>query len=436
MSTMYIIFSIIGINFIMSFLITLSVYLTSLKYYRPLIKKDKNGNKINIHDIYDPFHPHDRIDFFSMWSTSFFCWFIKFISSFIILVIVNLHIRFLYKIHKNTDTNPEQRKQMKDAIVFWSKLFLFFNGVRIENKYPEFKDVYKKYLGDDYDFTDDKYSLVVSNHIGFFEVVLGMSLYAPGFIAKKDIKDYYFIGPISRAIHCLFVDRENQNEKKKIFDSLLERQQSFYNQKLFVPLLLFPEGTCSCGRNILRFKKGAFYSLLPIKPIICTVDQKSDFHLSVGASNVVLSYFKNYCHTINTIYVATLPTIRPTEYMFEKYKKYGSEKWEIFAYVVRKIYAEVGGLEEVDMGLTDIKRYIRAMVTGDYDPNEKTNYIPSNKIKKEHKFNRENNEEIIKIKSADNESEEEKNEKNNDFINKERENIIKENEDFIIEIKS
>ena len=42
--------------------------------------------------------------------------------------------------------------------------------------------------------------------------------------------------------------------------------------------------------------------------------------------------------------------------------------------VVRKIYSEVGGLEEVDMGLRDIDRYIKAMKTGFYDPNENMDY--------------------------------------------------------------
>ena len=60
--------------------------------------------------------------------------------------------------------------------------------------------------------------------------------------------------------------------------------------------------------------------------------------------------------------------------MFENYKHLGKEKWEIYMNVVRKIYSEVGGLEEVDMGLRDISRYIKAMRTGFYDPNENIDY--------------------------------------------------------------
>ena len=60
--------------------------------------------------------------------------------------------------------------------------------------------------------------------------------------------------------------------------------------------------------------------------------------------------------------------------MFENYKYLGKEKWEIYMNVVRKIYSEVGGLEEVDMGFRDINRYIKAMRTGFYDPNESMDY--------------------------------------------------------------
>ena len=60
--------------------------------------------------------------------------------------------------------------------------------------------------------------------------------------------------------------------------------------------------------------------------------------------------------------------------MFENYKYLGSEKWEIYMNVVRKIYSELGNLEECEMGFRDLKRYIKAMRTGFYDPYENINF--------------------------------------------------------------
>ena len=374
MSALIVVCSILGSNLLFSFILSLIVYIRSQKYYRPLIKKDKDNNPIDLHKIYDAFHPHDDVCFIQLWFGAFFCAFIKIFISLFIVTFGYWHLRIVRKIYNNYDTNPEHRKKLKNLISCWTWLFLGINGVRIKKKYPECKEVYKKYLGEDYDFEDDKYSLIISNHIGFFEVVICMYLYAPGFLAKSTVENYFFIGPISQSLNCLYVDRENEKDKKKIFDSLLSRQKSFYEEQNLSPLVLFPEGTCSCGRNILRFKKGAFYSLLPIKPQIVSVDQKTKYHLSVGASNVILHYVKNLCHFINTIYVAILPTIRATDYMFENYKSFGKEKWEIYSKVIRKIYSEVGELEETDMGYRDLARYIKAMRTGFYDPNENMNF--------------------------------------------------------------
>ena len=54
--------------------------------------------------------------------------------------------------------------------------------------------------------------------------------------------------------------------------------------------------------------------------------------------------------------------------MFEKYKNLGKEKWEIYAEVVRKIYSEIGGLEESSFGLRDEKKYNIALKYGIYNP--------------------------------------------------------------------
>ena len=367
-------YCVLGTNLLLSFIMALVVWIRSQKYYKPLLKKDKEGKTINLHEVYDPFHPHDKVYFIQLWFGAFFCCVIKFISSFFILIFTNWHIKLLKAIYKDYNTNPDHRKKIKNAISCWASIFLVMNGVWIRRKNLSYEDIYKKYLGEDYDFTDDRYSILLSNHIGFFDVVTCMRLFAPGFIAKSPIKNYWFIGPISQGINCLFVNRTNEENKKLIFDQLLERQTSFYEGTLFSPMVNFPEGTCSCCRNILRFKKGPFYALLPVKPIILKINQNSSFHLSVGASNVVLHYFKNMCHFINTIDYTILPTIRPDDYLFEHNKHLGEEKWQIFANVVRKIYAEVGGFIEVDMGMRDLNRYIKAMRTGFYDPFEDIDY--------------------------------------------------------------
>ena len=46
---------------------------------------------------------------------------------------------------------------MKFRITFWVTFFLYSNGIRVVRKNVEYEEVYKKYLGEDYDFKDDNY---------------------------------------------------------------------------------------------------------------------------------------------------------------------------------------------------------------------------------------------------------------------------------------
>ena len=100
-----------------------------------------------------------------------------------------------------------------------------------------------------------------------------------GFFAKKEIENYCFVGPIAKGINCLFVKRESDENRAKIFQILEKRAKDYYEGKILSPLVLFPEGTTTCGRNLLKFKKGAFYSLLPIKPEIIGVYPNDDFQV-------------------------------------------------------------------------------------------------------------------------------------------------------------
>ena len=359
-------------NLTISFLLALFVYTNSKIFYKPCKLVDKNGKGIDVHKLFDVFHPHDELSFWKLWVGGFINFPFKFFTSLFIALSMKFHLQLVNYFYPNSETEPKQWKKMKFGISFWASFFLLVNGIHLVHKKVDCEKVYKKYLGDDYDFTDDKYSLIISNHIGFFDVVVLMATYSVGLMAKIDVKDYYFVGPIATAMHCLYIKRESSEERKKIFDQLEERQKLFYEGKFLAPLCMFPEGTTSCGRNILKFKKGTFYALLPVKPVIINHYQESSYHLSIGAGSAVLSYIKNFCHSIETLYLIEMPIIRPTEFMFKNYSHLGKEKWEIFAGVTRKIYSEVGNLEESSFGLRDEKKYNIALKYGIYNPDLET----------------------------------------------------------------
>ena len=228
-------------------------------------------------------------------------------------------------------------------------------------------------MGNDYDFSQKKYSLIISNHIGLFDVILVMYLYQPGFIAKKLVSNYPFFGSVARGLNCLFVDRENENARKKIMEDIYFKQKNFLEGKSLAPLAIFPEGTTTSNRNILKFKKGAFYHLLPIKPQIIQIDQQSPLHLACGVQNIFFHTWKVMAYSCTDLFYIDLPIISPTDYMFQHYSHFGKEKWEIYAEVTRKIYCEIGGFEESNLGYRDEHLYSMAIKTGKYESNDDNN---------------------------------------------------------------
>ena len=137
--------------------------------------------------------------------------------------------------------------------------------------------------------------------------------------------------------------------------------------------MLFPEGTTTAGRHILKFKKGAFAAGLPIKPAVMKTDRNANFSVACGSSHIVLNFFRTITYWKHDLYFTELPVIRPTDYMYETYKDFGKEKWEIFAEVVRRIYCEVGGFVSSDKGLADSQKYVKYMKAGKYTENENQN---------------------------------------------------------------
>ena len=67
------------------------------------------------------------------------------------------------------------------------------------------------------------------------------------------------------------------------------------------------------------------------------------------------------CQLLTPVEYIELPILTPNDYMFDKYKDLGKERWEIYANVARNIMSEIGGFKKSDMGLRDSYRYCRCL---------------------------------------------------------------------------
>ena len=347
------------------------MYKYQKKYYKPILikkkaEKGKNDDEIiiSLHDEFDEFSRKDSPpSFIKLFCGTFTLFFFKIIVAFSFAY--NLSRKLSKKIkekeHKKETFTKEEIKLIKENAKFTSSWFLRFSGILFKkSRLPDAKilSVYKKYFGPDYKIDyDGKFCCYLSNHTSFNDILLAMAIYGCSFISKDGVKKTPIIGNIAKGLQSIFVDRNDSASKEKTLEQIIKRQKEFIEGKPVMPFMIFPEGTTSSGRHLLAFKRGAFISLLPIKPNIILPNLNNDFHLGCGATDVEI----NYGRTLTNLYVQTefieLPIMTPNEYMYNNYSHYGKEKWEIYKEVTRDILSELGGFKKSDKEFIDSSRY-------------------------------------------------------------------------------
>ena len=100
---------------------------------------------------------------------------------------------------------------------FWLMIILASYGGCFTTVYE--KDVdYSQWLGPDHNSIDaskgDKTSTIVSNHMGWFEVLCLMTGIHPAFICKKETESIPILAGLAKAVQCIFVDRAGTAEAK------------------------------------------------------------------------------------------------------------------------------------------------------------------------------------------------------------------------------
>lgn len=85
------------------------------------------------------------------------------------------------------------------------------------------------------------------------------------------------------------------------------------------PLLIYPEGGTTNGTGVIKFSKGAFDSLLPVKPV-CMKYWSLRGQVAHGDCTSILWYFVYFMN--NLLCTATLyelPVFEPNEYFWKNH---------------------------------------------------------------------------------------------------------------------
>ncbi|KAK9810897.1 hypothetical protein WJX73_006580 [Symbiochloris irregularis] len=122
-------------------------------------------------------------------------------------------------------------------------------------------------------------AVILSNHISYVDILVHLEHSFCSFVARSNTQDMPLIGPISRHLQCIMVDRDFKRKKKGAEEEAVHGVSGVVKERMEMvasgkppkdtgPLLLFPEGTTTNGRCLLNFKTGAFLAGAPVQPVV------------------------------------------------------------------------------------------------------------------------------------------------------------------------
>lgn len=134
--------------------------------------------------------------------------------------------------------------------------FLKMLGVELEVRGLEYK-------------AEDKPCVYISNHQNAYEIFTASNAVCKNTVSvgKKSLKYIPFFGIVYWLSGNILIDRRN---KAKAHSTINQAAEKIKENGLSI--WLFPEGTRSYGRELLRFKTGAFYTAakagVPVVPVV------------------------------------------------------------------------------------------------------------------------------------------------------------------------
>ena len=236
---------------------------------------------------------------------------------------------------------------------------VFFGVISFKTYRP--KVDYSKWLGPDWKPHYDGASMYVSNHTSWYEMFLTFLFVRPmpGFVAKHSVKDVPSVGPIATAVGTVFMSRNSNDDRQKIFQTI-ENAQIAFEQGRGPPTLVFPEAATTNQEYLIQFKAGAFASLKPVKPYInrskSIVGNQAlgscmdVWHWSFLLPLLGIGY---WCENLE------MPVFAPNDYFWKNHwdGKDEKKKWYVFAEAVRQAMAECGNYKLSSATMQDKMEY-------------------------------------------------------------------------------
>ena len=130
---------------------------------------------------------------------------------------------------------------------------------------------------------NNRSALWVSNHISWMDIAV-VGSQGVGFLSKKEVRKWPFIGWLGKQGGTIFIDRGGKNASQIAAKAIAEKINAGDN------ILVFPEGTTSSGENVKRFHARIFapaldHQLLVQAIAIQYLDEQGKLHPKVTWSD-------------------------------------------------------------------------------------------------------------------------------------------------------
>uniref|UniRef100_A0A3Q3BV95 Lysophosphatidylcholine acyltransferase 4 n=1 Tax=Haplochromis burtoni TaxID=8153 RepID=A0A3Q3BV95_HAPBU len=107
--------------------------------------------------------------------------------------------------------------------------------------------------------------LVVAPHSSFLDMVIMFPAGVPSVVSRSENINLPVIGALLECNQSVLVSRRDPESRKEAVSELNKRVTS---DGSWPQILMFPEGTTTNGRCLLRFKTGAFVPGVPVQPVV------------------------------------------------------------------------------------------------------------------------------------------------------------------------
>ncbi|XP_061565888.1 lysophospholipid acyltransferase LPCAT4 [Cololabis saira] len=180
--------------------------------------------------------------------------------------------------------------------------------------------------------------LVVAPHSSFLDMLVFCQTELSTVVSRSENASLPVIGALLEFNQAVLVSRKDPESRKKAVAQVMERLTS---DGYWPQMLMFPEGTTTNGRSLIKFKPGAFLAGVPVQPVLLHYPNKLD---TVRWTYKGTTWMAAMWHTASQLYsnmtVEFLPVYKPSQQ--EK------DDPNLYADNVQKLMAKALGIPATD----------------------------------------------------------------------------------------